>query len=241
MKLKISHPFLSKVLSGKALMPSQRLDQFVRFFQLDDFAEAELKKALILDLKRSHKIDNLADGRVEANSAQKRAIEMFREIPIQQMHAFLEKWYHLPILEYLTCESLAKDSVSLAKKLGLSLSEIKTATEKLQKLSLIEMDDTGEWRKTYSHLRLPATNPSQITRQYYQQIFKRMSSELDRTSKTDYDRRLILNFSIATSPGKVKLAKLRLAKFLYDLSVELAEGESSEVYQLTLGFIPITK
>ena len=55
-----------------------------------------------------------------------------------------------------------------------------------------------------------------------------------------HNRRLIINFSIATNTEKIQEAKQRLSQFLYNLSLEMSDTHSNEVYHLTLGLVPLT-
>jgi hypothetical protein len=95
--------------------------------------------------------------------------------------------------------------------------------------------------KTFNFLRFPAMTPSGALKKYYTEVLKRAILELSKDSQEDYERRLIINFSIATTAEKIPEVKEKLSQFLYDLSVEMAEGPSDEVYHLTLGLVPLTR
>lgn len=236
-KLGVSHVFLSKILSGKVPVPESRLKNIVKVFQLDPFAEKELKDAMVVDLSVTEKIDKILQ--TKKKTRKKKAIEVYEEQPVKHQ-AVLEHWYELPILDYLTCDNLPKDTESIAKTLSLQASQVTIALKKMSDAGLIEKDEKGEWKKTAKFMRFPASAPSDTLKRYYTDVLKRASQELSKNSEHDYARRLIVNFSIATASEKIPEVKEKISQFLYDLSVEMAEGESNEVYHLTLGLVPLT-
>ncbi len=237
-RLGISHVFLSKVLSGSSAVPQTRLKDFVKVFQLDPLAEKQLKDAMTSDLASVLKIEKLL--RTPKARKNKKAGEIYEERSVKHQ-VVLEQWYELPILDYLTCESLPTDIESIAKSLNLKTSPVAISLNKLLASELIFKDDSGRWKKVTNFIRFPAVAPSTLLKHYYTQVLKRTIAELDQTSETAYERRLLINFSIATNSKKIPEIKERLSEFIYNLSVEMAEGATDEVYHLTLGLIPLTK
>lgn len=236
-KIGVSHVFLSKVLSGKVPVPEARLKLIVKFFQLDPFAVKELKEYMVADLSPNKKIDRILQS--ARPSRKKKAVEVYEEQSIKHQ-VVLENWYELPILDYLTCEGVAKDIESIADSLSIKPSAVAAALKKMENAKFIQLNEDGEWEKVAKFLRFPAVTPSDILRKYYIDVLKRTASELSKSSQSDYDRRLIINFSIATSDDKIPEVKEKLSQFLYDLSVEMADGPANNVYHLTLGLVPLT-
>ncbi len=237
-RLKVSHVFLSRVLAGQAGVPQSRLKSFAKVFQLDPLAEKELKDAMINDLTSSIKIEKLLD--ISKRKTRKKAIHVFEERPLKHQ-VVLENWYELPILEYLTCDVLPKDMTSIAESLNIKVSQVAHAIKKLKDSHLIEKDAQDQWKKVTNFIRFPATSPSGVLKNYYTQVLKRAIAELDQTSQDKYDRRLLINFSVATNASKIPELKEKLSQFIYDTSLEMADGSADEVYHLTLGLIPLTK
>jgi uncharacterized protein (TIGR02147 family) len=236
-RIGVSHVFLSKVLSGRASLPQARMKDVVRVFQLDSYAQKELRDAMVADLSASSKIMNIF-GR--SKPKKKKAVDVYEERPIKHQ-AVLEHWYELPIMEYLTCENVAKDIESISKNLNLKPYEVLAALNKLEDAQLIAKEASGRWRKTTNFIRFPTVTPSEVLKNYYTQVLKRTTIELSRTAKEDYDRRLLLNFSVAVSSEKIPAVKEKLSQYMYDLTVDMADGPSNEVYHLTVGLIPLTK
>jgi uncharacterized protein (TIGR02147 family) len=235
-RLNLSHVFLSKVLSGKAALPPARIKQVAKVFQLDPFGEKELKDAVIADLDASRKIEKVTH--TSGRRKRKKAIDQYEERSIKHQ-TVLEHWYELPILDYLTCEKIPKDVNSIARHLGLKQTDVLRSLEKMAASHLIERDESGQWKKVTAFIRFPATVPSATLKNYYTQVLRRALQELNKTSQKDYDRRLLINFSIATSAAKIPEFKQRLSQLVYDLSIEMADGDADEVYHLTLGLIPL--
>lgn len=236
-KLKVSHVFLGRLLAGKAPVPENRLKDVVKVFQLDPFAEKELKDAMIADLSAHEKIDKIMQ--VKKKSRPKKAVDVYEELPVKHQ-TVLENWYELPILDYLTCENLPKDTESIARNLSLKPSQVILVLKKLFEAQLIEKTENGEWRKKINFLRFPSNTPTEVLKKYYTDVLRRAAAELNKSNQDDYERRLIINFSIATQAEKIPEVKERLSQFLYDLSLEMTEGATDQVYHLTLGLVPLT-
>ncbi len=237
-KLNISHAFLSKMISGKSAVPQSRLKDIVRVFQLDPFAEKELKDAMLSDLASTKTIEKLLP--LKAPRKRRKAVDLYEDRPVKHM-TLLANWYEIPILDYLTCEGVAKDANSIAESLSIKTSSVIFALKKMEDANLICKDENGDWKKIAKFIRFPATSPSGVLRNYYTDVLKRATQELSHSSQRDYDRRLLINFSIATSADKIPEVKERLSQYIYDLSVEMAEGATDQVYHLTLALIPLTK
>lgn len=237
-RLNMSHAFLSKMISGKAAVPQARLKEIIRIFHLDSFAEKELKDAMLSDLASTKKIESLLPS--SKKKTKKKAIEIYEDYPVKHM-TLLANWYELPILEYLTCEGVAKDVKSIADNLSIKTSAVVYALKKMEDAKLITKNENDEWKKITNFIRFPSVAPTGVLKNYYTDILKRIMLELNNTSQEDYDRRLVINFSIATSDEKIPEIKERLSQYLHNLSVEMAEGTTDQVYSLTLGLIPLTK
>lgn len=60
-----------------------------------------------------------------------------------------------------------------------------------------------------------------------------------KTSKNDFERRLISGITVAVNPHKVEQCKKMLDETLHQVSLILSEGECTEVYQMNIQLFPL--
>jgi uncharacterized protein (TIGR02147 family) len=234
LKMNVSHVFLGKLLKGEVNLPAKRLNDVVKAFQLDDLATAELKEALIE--KKLGK--TLSQGMGKAKSG-KSVLEEYEEKPFKYFTA-IEHWYELPLLELMTCEGPAKTPEYLSKRLGITIREVQSALDRLTKHELA-VENQGSYKKAQRYIRFPTKTPLEITQKYYQQVLKKTSEEFKKRKQQDFENRSMTNLSLAINPSKLAIVKERLQKALYEISLELTDGEAEEVYFLSTYLFPVTK
>ena len=71
-------------------------------------------------------------------------------------------------------------------------------------------------------------------------MLKRADEELDRTSASAFDRRLIMGITFSANAEKIAVAKKMLADALHEIAGFLMEGEGNEVYHLAAQLFPLT-
>lgn len=233
-KVGVSHVFMMKLLKGQVAIPDKKLPILIKVLALDDLALAELKDAIIMDA-----IDEKLRAFPSPGKRKKLASEQFDEFPAKHISVLMH-WYDLPILDLLTCKDEVKTAEAMAKRLGIAAEEVERSLEKLKSLGLAQEDKNG-WSKTSQKIRFPTSVPSEVTKNYYNQVLGRASIELNNSKPERFAQRSITNLCIAVDPSKVQEAKEKLQQFLYDLASDLADGECEEVYFLTTSLFPVTK
>lgn len=232
-KVGVSHVFMGKLLKGSAAIPDKKIPALIKALNLDELSQGELREALVYDT-----IKEKLDAFPSLKSKKKLATEMFDEYPLKYF-SVLDNWYDLVLLDLLTCASVDKSPLKLARALGLTTAEVEASLEKSSGLGLAKYAN-GEWSKISKKIRLPTSMPGAVTRQYYEQVLDKIRLELRRTSAENFARRSITNISIAVNPAKLPEAKKRLQQAIYDIASDLAEGDSQEVYHLTTALIPVS-
>lgn len=232
LKLGVSHVFVMKMLKGDSAVPDAKLPLLIKVLKLDDLSLVELKDAIVLDA-----IDEkLKCFDTKISSPEEMVTENYVEFP-ENFSYVLTDWYHLPILDLLTCEKIEPVVEDISEYFGLDILEVEESLLMMESLDLVSRD--GElWSKTSTQIRFPTTGVSEITKNYYKTILTRAQKELDKRSSEDFNKRLITNICIAIDSSKIQLAKERIQKFTYSLTEELSSGDSDEVYFLSTNFFP---
>jgi len=232
-KIGLSHVYVMKILKSEASIPPEKIAPLIKALSLDELALSELKEAILSDA-----VEERLSAFPKTGEKKKANIENFEEYPLK-FAGILEEWYYLPILDLLTCNISSKSIPSIAKNLGLMEHEVLTALEKIQEFGLAT-SEKGQWKKTNNRIRFPTTIPSDITKKYYKKVLKKAYEELNNSSSERFSKRSITNLSIAVDPDKVKEAKEKLHKCIYEIANEMASGDCKEVYFLTTCLFPLT-
>ena len=230
----VSHVFMMKLLKGAATIPDKKIASIIKALKLDDLSQAELREAMVYDVIK----DTLDAFPGLKTKKRKLVAESFEEYPLKHF-SLLDKWYDIVLLDLLTCSREDTSVLAMARALGLTTAEVEASLEKSSQLGLAEYVDK-KWTKVSSNMRLPMTAPSEVTRNYYEQVLDKVRDELRRNTPEHYARRSITNLSIAVDPQKVTEAKQRLQQSIYEIAQELATGNPSEVYHLTTCLIPVS-
>lgn len=155
----------------------------------------------------------------------------------------ISDWYCYAILSLIRTKGFKNDPAWIAGRLGIKVTEAKSALERLLRLELIEADESGKLRRTINHLRTTDDITSLSIRRGHLQTLElaRHSLEQDPVNRRDFT-----TVTFPTHPKRLKAAKELIRKFQDDLTL-LMEGapeeahENTEVYRFSTELFPLTK
>jgi uncharacterized protein (TIGR02147 family) len=129
----------------------------------------------------------------------------------------------------------------IAKRLDVNVNQIKIAVERLQRLGILEIKKPGVWiDKTdgfTTHYQKEKTNEAR--KSYQLQLIEKSRQSL---LQDDYNLRDHSSMTMAIDPRDIMKAKDEIEKFRIHLSRLLeATKNRKEVYQLQIGFFPLTR
>src|SRR5262249_27217844 len=106
-----------------------------------------------------------------------------------------------------------------------------------RRLELIETDGTG-WISTGRHLETPTDVVSSALKRAHRHDLRRSIDALD---DVPIDERDITSMTMAIDLRRLPEAKKKIRAFRKELAALLEGGEASEVYNLNIQLIPISK
>jgi uncharacterized protein (TIGR02147 family) len=233
--LGMSHPLLSKVLSGKRPLTLKQAHKIVALLAFDVDTQKDFLESVLLALPENAKLDSRLKRGLETG---KRAKEI-RHVDVEQFH-LIANWYHLSLLDLMTTVGFKSDLNWISKRLGISKLEARVALERLQILGLIE-NKNGIFKKTARHLHWLPKKSNAAIRHYHQQMLSRGAQELDKTDEESFQRRSITANSIAMDAARIPEAKAFIYEFEQEFARRFTSGTPNEVFQLNLQFFQITK
>jgi uncharacterized protein (TIGR02147 family) len=158
---------------------------------------------------------------------------------VVQSDAFwlISDWYHFAILELLDTSDFQDDSGWIAARLGLSLDTVEGALERLLRTGLMRLEG-GKYRKTNERVMTTEDIESQALRMSHRQSLNQAIGALDEIQVRDRD---ISSITMAVDVSKLPLAKELIRDFRRRLAALLESGERTEVYNLNIQLLPVTR
>jgi uncharacterized protein (TIGR02147 family) len=141
-------------------------------------------------------------------------------------------------MELTTTQGFENDPKWIARSLGISVTEVKVALERLVRLELIEIKN-GTLVQTANDLTngIAGTTTSGAHKQLQRQVLTKALDAIDNTRPEDKD---ITSMTMAIDRKKLPKARKLIAKFRRDLCQFLERGNREEVYQLGIQLYPVS-
>jgi uncharacterized protein (TIGR02147 family) len=149
----------------------------------------------------------------------------------------ISDWYHYSLMSLAETHGFRSDPKWIAARLGVSVTEIKAAIERLLRLGLLR-EDQGELSAAGSFSFLPRPLPSAALRKYHRQVLELAIRAID---EVPLESRDVTSITLAVDPGKLRLASEAIKRFRRELAGLLETGQRTEVYHLNIQLIPITQ
>lgn len=167
-----------------------------------------------------------------------KAIEAKRFLPADEF-AVIADWQHYAILNLIGTADFRFDYDWIAERLGLSPALVILSVERLLKMGLaVVSDDSQSLHRASPPLETTSDIVSKALRVSHRQNLQQAMDCLD---LVDLEHREIMSTTFVCDPRRIKVAKLRLRKFRDALSDYLAGGNKTEVYNLNMQLVPVTK
>lgn len=156
--------------------------------------------------------------------------------------AVMSDWYHDAILELSRIPSFQSNARWVAKKLGITVSEVNIAVERLQRLEFLTIDEQGNWINTLSDNTISTDFDvtSAALRKLQKQVLELSTKALETVPKPQRDHSSMM---VTFDPDDLTAIKQKIKDFRRDVFAycERKEARPSSVYQLAVSFFPITQ
>jgi transcriptional regulator with XRE-family HTH domain len=165
----------------------------------------------------------------------------FRTLSLDTFIA-ISDWYHDAILELTRFAHFEPSSKWIARTLGITISEVNVAVERLVRLELLSIREDGTWVDLSGNNNTVVANDftSVALRKLQKQILELSISALEEVDKS---RREHSSMCMAINGADIDETKRRIKAFRQELCSYLQREGSNpdQVYQLAVGFFPLTK
>lgn len=163
----------------------------------------------------------------------------FNQVLMDQFQMIVD-WYHYAILELLRIRGFQGDEKSVAQSLSISITEARSALERLERLDFVKKSRNGKWRNcSGSHTTIAFPSSTAALRKHQKQILQNAILALEETPIELRDHSAMV---MAFNPSDLLSARKKIKEFRREFSGALEKtGTSAEVYQLCVAFYPISK
>lgn len=235
----LSPSYLSKLIRGDKNIPAKLVDQLSTVFKLDILEAREMQKR-VLEFYEDRNLSKKTGFKIIRDESQ--SLDSYKKLTKDDLW-ILEKWYYIPILNWISLGDQCAEAKVISQKFNVSLTDVETTLRLLEKHQFIVWDESHKtYRRSEAKVRFPTKKSHPQVRDYHRQMIKKALTELSKTDQQSFDRRLIAGLSMTADPKKVPEAMAILNKAIYEAAELLMNGdEASEVYQINIQFFAMTR
>ncbi len=154
------------------------------------------------------------------------------------MFALVSDWYCFAILNLVECEDFQHNESWIARRFGLSLTQVRLALERLERVGLITREK-GRIKVTPEYVISPDGIPSEAIRNYHRQILQKAIQALD---VQPVDAREISGVTLSVNPVNLPAMKKELSGFLDQMAEKYGSSKSrKEVYQCEVALFRLSE
>lgn len=153
--------------------------------------------------------------------------------------AVISDWYHYAILELIHTKSFKGNARWIAGRLGINISEVNLAIERLVRLKMLKIDKGGRWHDVCGFV---STTKNEFTDSAFQELQSQLLSKaLVAMTTVPFELRDQSSITLALDPEQLPRFKQVIKKFRRGFNA-LAESSAnkSEIYSLVISLFPLT-
>jgi uncharacterized protein (TIGR02147 family) len=140
-------------------------------------------------------------------------------------------WFCFAILNLADTDGFRFDSAWIARRLGISVAEVRVGLERLERIGLIERDSKNRLIVAKDYVLSPSGIPSEAIRNYHRQILERAIQALETQSVNE---REVTGVGLAIDPRDMPEIQKQVSDFHDKIVADFARtgSRAKEVYQL---------
>jgi uncharacterized protein (TIGR02147 family) len=150
----------------------------------------------------------------------------------------VSEWYYFAVLNLLETHDFRWNSIWIAKRLGLTRTQAKSAMERLLRLNLVKKNEAGRMISSNEMVFSTSGVPSEAIRQYHKQLLKKAMDAVDFQPVHDRD---ISGVAFACNPADLTAIRHEILEFHEKLVAKYQRGKLSEVYHLEMALFRLTQ
>lgn len=149
----------------------------------------------------------------------------------------VSEWFYFAVLNLVDTTDFRWNSIWIAKRLGLTRTQARTAMDRLLRLGLVKREN-GRTRSVKDAVFSASGVPSEAIRNYHKQMLRKAIDALDFQPVQARD---ITGVGFACDPRDVDAIGREIAEFQEKLASKYSKGKLSEVYHLEMAFFKLSE
>ncbi|MEZ4752174.1 MAG: DUF4423 domain-containing protein [Bdellovibrionota bacterium] len=160
----------------------------------------------------------------------------FRELSVDTYYLIAD-WYHFAILSLMETKGFQSRARWVADRLAISVVEVRSAFERMERLGLV-FKKSKEWLLNQEGVTTTHDVPNGALKKSHKQQLDLAKAALDSTPVEERD---ITSMMMAIDVSRLPQAKEFIRQFRRQFSQFLETGDKTEVYNLSIQLIPLSK
>ncbi len=223
-KLALPPGRLSEFISGKRSVTGRQAEKIADRL---DYSPEEKKSFLSRITPKTGR--KLKGGNISADAK-------FHSISNDTFHVVAD-WYHFAILSLMETTDFQMKPHWIAARLGINERQAKSAVSRMARVGLIHRSHR-EWKQTHKNLTTTHDLESVALRISHRQSLEQAMEALDSVGVKSRD---VTAMTMAIDPQKLTIAKKMIRQFRRRLCAILESGQRTEVFNLNIQLLPVSK
>ncbi|HEV7397116.1 MAG TPA: TIGR02147 family protein [Pyrinomonadaceae bacterium] len=222
-QLGVNHSTVSQILRNKRPVSARAVEEMGKRLRLSE--------NLIARYKHGIKKRNKSTGRT---------LQEVRSFQFDlDTFELLSSWYHQAILELTHTGNFKPDSRWIGKRLGISVTEVNVAVQRLLRLGLLEMSSTSKWTDKSGDAEFQTAELTDAgAKRLSREVHELAADSLSQTAARYAHARLVVAIESSKLPELQRAAE----EFMNEIrSLTDQDKNKDEVYQVIVSLFPLTK
>lgn len=150
----------------------------------------------------------------------------------------ISEWFHFALLSLLLTDDFKPNVAWIARRLGVSVREVRSAIQRLVRLGLLVQNKNGSFSRGSPRYETTDDLANISVRKSHFETLELARKALE---QVPIEFRDFTTVTMAVDPSKISEAKKRIRAFQDSLSDLMESGKRTEVYRLSMELFPLTK
>lgn len=223
--LGLSNGRLTEILSGKSPITEKRAKAIVGKLNLDDGEKTLFLRFVENENQSRH------DGRKRVSYSMAKRLQL-------DEFAVVSDWEYFALMALIETAVFRSDVDWISRKLGITQQRCQEVLNRLVELDYIQTNEVGSYKNNYKAMSTLTDIPSSVLRKANKEC---ILQGIEAMESIDVQMREITSLTLPTDLGKLKAAKSLINKFKEEMSLLCETEQASEIYNLNIQFVPVSK
>jgi uncharacterized protein (TIGR02147 family) len=217
--LKTSHSRLSEIFRGQGFFSKDKVKSISVLLKHSQFEKEYCEKLAGLRWEKRKEIRHIIYKDLSKMRAK-------RKFSVKGKHTFsiLDRWYYLPLMEYLTL-GVSLSEAAILKKMNISKAEYDQGVHTLKNYGFLKLNADGTWEKSEPILKFETPVPSSAIQEYHRNYLRMAENCITNQS---IEQRKLLSGVISIKSSLIDEARAAIEAFAADFSVRFASEDAAD-------------